>query len=89
MDHNLNMIEFYHDLIADGDQLRLVDDQLQYRPRHGQGRSETLATLRQHRDALIAWLRERAADATPYPLSQGQLGVWLDWQRDRSGDANL
>lgn len=82
MDHTLNMVELYHDLIAAGDQLRLVGDQVQYRPHQGQSRNETIATLRQHKDELAAWLRTRTATETAYPLSQGQLGLWLDWQRN-------
>lgn len=80
---NLNVVELLGDLAARDITLWLEDGQLRFRaPRTGMP-PEVIAQLRQHKATIVAWLAERdafAAGRHDSPLSQGQLGLWLDWQ---------
>lgn len=85
MNLNLNVVELLGDLAARDITLWLEDGQLRFRaPRTGMP-PEVIAQLRQHKATIVAWLAERdafAAGGHDSPLSQGQLGLWLDWQID-------
>jgi len=82
---HLNVVELLGDLAARDITLWLEDGQLRFRaPRTGMP-PEVIAQLRQHKATIVAWLAERdafAAGRHDSPLSQGQLGLWLDWQID-------
>lgn len=86
----MNVIELLNDLSAKGVELWVEETrgtempQLRFR-----GRSEALTpdlidNLRKHKPQLTSWLQERQADsdeATTYqPLSNGQMGLWMDWK---------
>lgn len=82
MDHHrhLNIIEFLQDLEARGERLELVDGRLHYSARQGGPRQEDVQVIRAHRDELLAWLQETAAEPDEYPLSAGQQGLWMAWR---------
>lgn len=79
---HFNVVEFLHDLANRREEVTLVGEQLRHRAPKGADSKQTVETLRQHKAEVIAWLRERESSQEGYPLSQGQLGLWLDWQRD-------
>ncbi len=80
--HTLNVVEFLDDLRARGERLDLVDGQLHYGAPRGGTQPQTVETLRAHKEALVAWLTECTADRQAYPLSAGQLGLWMAWRLD-------
>ncbi len=84
--NDLNVVELLSDLAAREITLWVEGDQLRYRAPKAALTPQIVTTLRQHKAELIAWLQERDAVATDgqggYPLTQGQLGLWLEWQLD-------
>lgn len=80
----MNIVELLNDLAARQVSLWLDGDQLRYRAPKDALTPQLVNTLKQHKPDVIAWLRQRAdfANGTlvEYPVSQGQLGLWLDWQ---------
>ena len=84
---SFNIIEFLYDLAARGEAVTLVGEQLSYHVREGEVNPQTVNILRQHKAAVVDWLHEREATQGCYPLTQGQLGLWLDSQRNPSSTA--
>ena len=81
----LNVVALLSDLAAREVTLWLEGDQLRYRAPKTALSPQLVTTLRQHKAALVAWLQARDAVATGSAvcaLSQGQLGLWLEWQLD-------
>jgi len=80
----MNIVEFLNDLAARQISVWLESGQLGYRAPRDALKPQLLSTLKQYKPEIVAFLRERAAVASgtqrSYPLSQGQLGLWLDWQ---------
>ena len=81
----LNVVALLSDLAARELTLWLEGDHLRYRAPGTALSPHLVTTLRQYKAELVAWLQERDAVATGSAvcaLSQGQLRLWLEWQRD-------